>query len=127
MRQQLSLLGREAEQPMMWLGAGAICPLFAVLAILAAASALLRIAVALANRAIGPVNKDAPIGWDWDADEDDELFEPPGESAAIPEPGLGKGMFIIFVVAVVDAIIGFGLGSLLTLDADRNGSDNGLI
>jgi len=112
---------------MLWLGAGAICPLFAGLAILAAASALLRIAVVLANRAIGPVNKDAPIGWDWDADEDDELVEPPGESAAIPEPSLGVGMFIVFLAAVAHVVAGFGLRFVLALDNGWNHVEDNLV
>jgi hypothetical protein len=68
----------------------------------------------------GPVNADAPIGWDWDADEDDELVEPAGESAAIPEPSLGAGMFVVFLAAVANAVIGFGLRFLIALDGGWN-------
>jgi len=110
----------------MGFGFGVLCSGFVVVLVLIMLSAILRVAVTLAGRMTGPVNKDAPIGWDWDADEDDEPVELPGESAAIPEPSLGVGMFIVFLSAVANTIIGFGLRFVLGLDAGWNPGEDEL-
>jgi hypothetical protein len=80
----------------------------ALLALLVAAS-LLRLAVSIANRLIGPVKEQAPASggiaeWDWD-DWDDEYTTStkpararPGANA-IPEPGIPKCVAIILTTA----------------------------
>jgi len=68
-------------------------------------AALLRAAVSLANRVIGPVRTERFIGWDWD-DDTDELTDPdaqepddrPDRTPAIPEPRTGLGMFTILML-----------------------------
>jgi hypothetical protein len=111
----------------MFVGFGCLCYGLAAVLVLAVASALLRVAITLANRTIGPVNPGVVIGWDWDADEDDEPVEPEGPSPAIPEPGLGQGMAFVFLAAVVNTVLGFGLRFVLTVEAGRDRSDDGPI
>lgn len=71
------------------------------LVLLFVGAALLRAAVALANRSIGPVKSDEPIGWDWDADEDDEDPIPADGGPAVPEPSNWLGMRILFLGLLV--------------------------
>lgn len=85
----------------------------AALVVLFVGSALLRASVALANRTIGPVNRDEPIGWDWDAEEDDEDVLPAGDGAAIPEPGIGPGMRVLFLAGVAQIAAVFVLHFVL--------------
>ena len=88
------------------------------LVLLLVGSALLRAAVALANRTIGPITpKNKILDWDWDAedDDDDDLAEGRRE-LAIPEPGLGQGMLIIFLTALVTFAITFVLVNVLDID-----------
>ncbi|MFO0823503.1 MAG: hypothetical protein U0792_10365 [Gemmataceae bacterium] len=73
------------------------------------AATLLRAATALANRVIGPIKTEAPITWgDWDSDDDDDEILPKGSDAAIPEPGLGRGMLIAFLTLLA-SLFGGGL------------------
>ena len=69
-------------------------------------SVILRAAVSIANRSVGPVKAkvvDPFPDWDWD----DELEDEPRRSGeAIPEPGLAKGMMITSTIAVLTAFIG---------------------
>lgn len=89
-----------------------------ILVVLLVGSALLRAAVALANSVIGPVRpKNKPIGWDWDAEEDDEEFaEYERPVRAIPEPGLAQGMGIVFLTALAQVALAFVVGIILDLD-----------
>jgi hypothetical protein len=98
---------------------------FAVLLVLLlVGSALLRAAVSLANRTIGPVaRKNKILDWDWDAeDDDDDLVEGRGE-LAIPEPGLAQGMLIIFLSALVNFAVTFVLANALDIDRHWNRGD----
>ncbi len=67
-------------------------------------TALLRAAVSLANRVIGPVRTERFIGWDWDDDSDDtdaDAEEPddrPDQTPAIPEPRTGQGMITVLML-----------------------------
>lgn len=103
---------------------GCLGPVLLVVVGLTVAAVILRGAVGLANRFTAPVRRDAPIGWDWDADEDNEPLESDELSAAIPEPSLGVGMLVMFLASVVNLAIGFGLRFVLTLDAGRNALDD---
>jgi hypothetical protein len=86
------------------------------------AATLLRAATALANRVIGPIKTEAPITWgDWDSDDDDEIL-PEGNDAAIPEPGLGRGMLIAFLTLLA-SFVGGGLSRAI-LDSDLFGLFN---
>src|SRR6476469_6280479 len=87
--------------------------------LLAIVAALLRGAAALANRTIGPLKNESPIGWDWDADDEDVDFD--DGAPAIPEPGLGRGMAILFLTAVVDLAISLVLAFVLELDRQWRG------
>jgi hypothetical protein len=96
------------------MGAGVLVYLLAwlaaVLLALLVGAALLRAAVAAANRTVGPVRRAEPIGWDWDADEEDEDPVRPAE-VAIPEPGLSTGMLILFLVGLAVLTTAFLLDS----------------
>jgi magnesium-transporting ATPase (P-type) len=73
-------------------------------------SVMLRTAVRIANRSIGPLKAkraDSFPDWDWDGDLEDE--EPRHPQKAIPEPGLGKGMMIASTLGVVTVFIGIAL------------------
>jgi hypothetical protein len=95
-------------------GIGVLVFIIVVLVLLLVGSALLRAAVSLANRTIGPISvKNKILDWDWDAeDDDDDLVEGRSE-LAIPEPGLGQGMAIIFLSALVNLAISFVLVNAL--------------
>lgn len=112
---------------MIGLGFEFLCAAFAFVAILAAGAVVLRSAVGLANRMIGPTKVDAPIGWDWDEEEDDEPVELDQESAAIPTPSLGAGMLVMLLAGLVHLVIGFGLRFVLTIEGGRDRSDDWLI
>jgi hypothetical protein len=100
------------------MGPGIFAPfgvLLGVLIILFVGSALLRAAVAMANRVIGPiVPKNTTIGWDWDADdeeEEEELHE--ASRLAMPEPGISQGMLIVFLALVVNLAVSLFLAAVL--------------
>jgi hypothetical protein len=97
----------------MFVGVGCLCAALAGLVVLVVGSALLRIAVATANKLIGPVNQDAVIGWDWDEDED---LEPviPSDGPAIPELGRWLSMLIVFLSSLVNVTVGLGLRYVFT-------------
>lgn len=97
-------------------GFGMLAAILAVLVVLFAASALLIGAVALANKTLGRVKTDRPIGWDWDADDEEEADFDDG-APPIPEPGLGQGMAVIFLAAVVDLALSLVLSFVLETDA----------
>ena len=80
-----------------------------------AGAAVVRAAVALANRLIGPVKppaRDPVEDWDWDAEPEEERPRRKSESRAIPEPGVGKGMMIASASNVLTAFVGFVLGAM---------------
>ncbi len=107
--------------------AGLIVGCGGILLILLVGSSLLRLAVSIANRLVGPVkNRVAPSGgiaeWDWD-DWDDEYSTPTKrgwsgqDGFAIPEPGFPKCAGILVLTALASA---FGF-FLLTLAAEAVG------
>ncbi len=78
------------------------------------ASALLRAGVGLANRAIGPVKADSVIAYgDWDSDDDDDEIVVKENEPAIPEPGIGRGMVVMFLASLAQVVIAFGLSVIL--------------
>ncbi len=102
--------------------AAPVVALLVVLVVLFVGSALLHAAVALANRIIGPVSPPIkPIGWDWDAEEDEDEDEEQRAKPAMPEPGLGQGMVILFLTAVAEFVVGFLLTAVF--EGDRWGRD----
>jgi hypothetical protein len=97
--------------------AGAACLLAGVgfLVALLIGSTVLRAAVSVANRMVGPAKARAEradpfADWDWDGDLEDEEPRRRGGEKAIPEPGLGKGMMIASTIGVLTAAIGIVLG-----------------
>ncbi len=79
--------------------------------ILFVAAIVLRLAVIIANKVIGPVRKTEPIGWDWDADEDKEDEFPMDAEPAIPKPSVWSGMRIVFLVLLIQILLRFVLDS----------------
>jgi hypothetical protein len=90
-----------------------------VVLVLVAASSLLRVSVAVANKLVAPgrvVERVGSVGqipeWDWD-DWDDEFGAVPRSrrhrEPAIPYPGIGLGALITFFTAAV-----FGFGFIVT-------------
>ena len=79
-----------------------------------AGAAVLRAAVALANRLIGPVKpaRDPVDDWDWDAEPEEERPRRKSDERTIPEPGVGKGMMIASATNVLTAFVGFVLGTV---------------
>ena len=90
-------------------------------------SIILRAAVALANRFLGPPKPPDTFGqWDdWDSDDPTPVTRK-NATRAVPEPGLATGLLITFVLgvstAVGYAVLGFIAGEVLGLD----GPDEGL-
>jgi len=85
------------------------------------ASAVLRGGVALANRAIGTEKVETVIGWDWDSEEEDAVIPLETNKPAIPEPGFGKAIVIVFLAALVNTVIAFLLS--VRLDGPLNLED----
>ena len=91
--------------------AGLVCACGAALAVSILLASLLRGAISLTNKFVGPARPGARPGggiaaWDWD-DWDDEYAAParprrgPG---AVPDPGLFKCMAVVFATALVFAL-----------------------
>jgi hypothetical protein len=105
--------------------AGAVC-FFGGLGFLVAlvvGSVILRAAVALANRIIGPPKPkvetvDRFEDWDWDGELEDAKPRKKGKEKAVPEPGIGKGMMIASTVYVLTAFIGVVLAVFFEAVAD---------
>lgn len=78
---------------------------FGVLVVLLVASTLLRAAVALVNRVLGPAAPPDTFGqWDdWDSDEPAPAVRKPS-GRVVPEPGLATGMLVAFVAGLVNAV-----------------------
>ena len=94
----------------------------AVLVLLVVGATLFRAAVALANAVLGPQRMDASLAWDWEAAEDEGDFEELRRRArAIPEPGLGQGMLILFAAGMVQLLIGVVTEGLFDLDGREFG------
>lgn len=100
---------------------GVACGCFTAVIVLVVAGALLRLAVALANKVVGPGKPKARSGgipeWDWD-DWDDEPggsdapVRPPRFAPVIPEPGTVNATVIVFATAVVFGVAFVVLGVL---------------
>jgi hypothetical protein len=73
---------------------------------------LLRLAVVIVNRYLGKSKSETPIGWDWDSDE--ESLEPLPESKRIPEPGIIRGMAIVFLAAAAAGVVAVGTANELS-------------
>jgi hypothetical protein len=94
---------------------GLVCACGSALLVALLAAALLRLAVYVTNKLVDPVRAPAPSSggiaqWDWD-DWDDEYTTPARGrrgTGAVPEPGTGKGMVIMFITALA-----FGLAFVL--------------
>lgn len=85
---------------------------------------ILRAAVAVTNRFVGPPAPAAPedpyADWDWDGDLEDERARRAPERG-VPEPGFGKGMMIASTVGVLTALFGvMAAGVLDAVDLDIN-------
>jgi hypothetical protein len=98
------------------MGLGFFIALLVGLMLLFAGAAILRAAVGAANKTLGPVKSEEPIGWDWDAEEEEEDDFPQGGTPAIPEPGIGQGMFVIFLSALAKVALLLILGMAVDLD-----------
>lgn len=72
------------------------------------ASLLLRAAVALANRSIGPVRLERFIGWDWVDDPlgqaDEDQPPPPAATAAMPEPTTGQSLRTVLLLVLLHVV-----------------------
>ncbi len=97
---------------MLCAGIGMLCWPAVILVALFVGSALLRAGIALANRTIGTEKTETIIGWDWDSEEEDDEIAVKNDKPPIPEPGVGRGMAIVFLVSLVDVVIGFLLSVL---------------
>jgi hypothetical protein len=101
--------------------AGILLFLIAVLVVLFVGSALLRAAVALANKTIGPIRPSASVLWDWEAAEEDEEYARPRRGApAMPEPGIGQGMLIVFLAGLIQLAVTVAVRIVLDLDIERD-------
>jgi hypothetical protein len=105
-------------------------PLFALLlglavlfVLLFVGSALLRAAVALANRAIGSIGQERIIGWDWDEDEDEDEDDEPEGRPAMREPGTGQGMYATFIVGVLHLVVAFIFTAAFRIERPLRDSD----
>lgn len=93
-----------------------------------AGAAVLRAAVALANRMIGPVRTAHVLvdDWDWDAEPEEERPRRTRDARAIPEPSVGKGMAIASAANVLTAFVAFVLGTVAeetgVLDEEAGGA-----
>lgn len=107
-------------------GIGIIIFVLAVLLVLFIGSALVRAGVAIANRVIGRVKVEKPIGWDWDAEEDEEDYEElyggGQREEAMPEPGIAQGMVIVLLAALAQLILGFLLAFVIDPDEFDGGA-----
>lgn len=73
---------------------------------LLAGSAVLRAAVAVANRLVGPPKDRTPeplYDWDWDGEE--EAKPRRAGRKVIPEPGFGKGMMIASTIGMATVFV----------------------
>jgi hypothetical protein len=101
-----------------------------VLIVLFIASALLRAAVALANATIGRVRPSASVLWDWEAgadEDDDDSDRPRRGTLAMPEPGIGQGMAIVFLAALVQLVATVGVRVLFDIDFEDDLTDLGKV
>ncbi|VTU00169.1 Uncharacterized protein OS=Planctomyces maris DSM 8797 GN=PM8797T_19717 PE=4 SV=1 [Gemmataceae bacterium] len=95
---------------MLCAGVGMLVSFGAVLLALFVAAALLRAAVAVANRVAGSNLTETVVGWEWDsADDEDEVRVAVGVPP-IPEPGVARGMVIVFLAAAANAVALYALG-----------------
>ena len=96
----------------MLLGFGALCGCGAYLLCLALGAAILRGAVALANRIVGPVKTDTFGNWDdWDSDDEPAYVRSRrrGGKRAIPEPGIGKCILMLFATSLISLVVTYVL------------------
>ena len=96
-------------------GIGILIVLLGVLIVLFVGAALLRAAVAMANKAIGPLKPSASALWDWEAGDDD-YDRPRRGTAAMSEPGIGQGMLILFLTALVQLVVTVVVRILFDID-----------
>lgn len=82
-----------------------------VLLVMFVGALLLRLGVVIANRTLGPAKSDTPIGWDWDTD--DEELPPLATEKVIPEPGVLRGMVIVFLAGLSSGFVALGLADEL--------------
>lgn len=114
---------------MLCAGFGMLVSFGAVLLALFVAAVLLRAAVAIANRVAGSNLTETVVGWDWDsADDADEVRVAVGVPP-VPEPGVARGMVIVFLAAAANAVVLYALGVVLFegLDAYDDGAAQALV
>jgi hypothetical protein len=98
---------------MLCAGVGMLVSFGGLLLALFVAAALLRAAVAIANRVVGTKLTETVVGWEWDsADDEDEVRVTVGVPP-IPEPGVARGMVIVFLAAAANAVSLYVLGVVL--------------
>ncbi len=96
-------------------GAGLLLSCFGLFIGLLIGSVIVRSAVALVNRMIGPVKTDDFGQWgDWDSDEEPAYVRNRrrGGEQAVPEPGFATGMLVTFVAGIAHLFIGVVVGIL---------------
>src|SRR5688572_16021961 len=98
-------------------GFGLLLSCFGLVVGLLIGSVVVRAAVALANRMIGPVKTDDFGQWDdWDSDEEPAYAKSRrrGGEKAIPEPGVATGMLVAFVAGIAHLFVSAVLVVLLS-------------
>jgi hypothetical protein len=90
---------------------GMLCGgLVALTVLLVISSAIMRFAVTLANKCLGPANP-KPYDDEWEEwEEYDRKSRGRKNNALIPEPSITRGMGIAFVASVVNFIASFAIG-----------------
>ncbi|WP_439621732.1 hypothetical protein [Gemmata sp.] len=109
---------------MLCAGVGMLVSLGALLLALFVAAALLRAAVAITNRVIGTNQTETVVGWDWDSPDDADEIRVTVGVPPVPEPGVARGMLIVFLAAAANAVALYVLGVVLFegLDASDDGT-----
>lgn len=103
---------------------GCVCLIFGLLLALLIYSVLLRFAVFIANKCLGDSGGGSGRRNDYEDDWDD-YDRPRRRGPAIPEPDLGKGMGISFVVLIIQFVIGFALALVVGVGMGAAGGGGG--
>lgn len=120
---------------------GPLIAVFLILLVALVGGALLQLAVAAANRLVGPGADPEPARagddeyglakWDWDDWDDDyadtRFVEEPRARPPIPKPGLGVGAAVTFLTAAVCAVAAILIAAALDGPGRRRSPPDGLV
>lgn len=106
---------------------GLLCVLLVALPIgLLVGAVILRAAVSLANKVVGgSPDQEAEDDYDWDSDEDDPPTRRTRPGGAVPVPGLGRAVLIVFAAGLANVLVGIVVGLAFGAARAAGGGFNG--